>query len=49
MTFNVDGNRKSIKGRLIKIEGENLIFFTGKESEINFNDIIKAKVLISFS
>ena len=49
VTFNVDGNRKSIKGRLIKIEGENLIFFTGKESEINFNDIIKAKVLISFS
>lgn len=49
VTFNVDGNRKSIKGRLIKIEGKNLIFFTGKESEINFNDIIKAKVLISFS
>jgi ribosome maturation factor RimP len=49
VTFNVDGNRKNIKGKLLKIEGDNLTFLTGKELEINFNDIIKAKVLISFS
>lgn len=49
VTFNVDGNRKNIKGKLLKIESDNLTFSTGKELEINFNDIIKAKVLISFS
>lgn len=49
VTFNVDGNHKNIKGKLLKTEGDKLTFLTGKELEINFNDIIKAKVLISFS
>ena len=49
VVFKVDKEKKSLKGELLKIEGENLTFFTGKESVINFNDIIKAKVLISFS
>ena len=49
VVFKVDKEKKSLKGKLLKIEGENLTFFTGKESVINFNDIIKAKVLISFS
>ena len=49
VVFKVDKEKKSLKGKLLKIEGENLTFFTGKESVINFNDIISAKVLISFS
>ena len=49
VVFKVDKEKKNLKGKLLKIEGENLTFFTGKESVINFNDIIKAKVLISFS
>jgi ribosome maturation factor RimP len=49
VVFKVDKEKKSLKGKLLKIEGENLTFFTGKELVINFNDIIKAKVLISFS
>jgi len=41
---------KKITGKLIGIEGENLIFsFGGKDTIINFNNITKAKVLISFS
>lgn len=40
---------KKLNAKLIRIEGEDL-FFTEKNSEykINFNNIIKAKVLISF-
>ena len=49
VVFKVDKEKKSLKGKLLKIEGENLTFFTGKELVINFNDIIKAIVLISFS
>ena len=41
--------KKKLKGKLISMNGEQLTFFTDKEIEINFNDIIKAKVLISFS
>lgn len=47
--FNIDENKKSLKGKLVKIEGEMLTFLAGKETVINFNDIVKAKVLISFS
>ena len=47
--FKVDGEKKRLKGKLLKIEGEKLTFLAGKESVINFNDITKAKVLISFS
>jgi len=40
---------KKVNAKLIRIDGEDL-FFTEKNSEykINFNNIIKAKVLISF-
>ena len=40
---------KKLNARLIRIESEDL-FFTEKNAEykINFNNIIKAKVLISF-
>jgi len=40
---------KKLKGKLIKVEEENLTFLTDRELVINFDDIIKAKVLISFS
>jgi len=49
VTIMVDENQESIKGKLVKIEGEMLTFLAGKETVINFNDIVKAKVLISFS
>ena len=41
---------KKITGKLVGIEGENLMFHSGgKDTIVNFNNITKAKVLISFS
>lgn len=41
--------KKNMKGKLISINGEKLIFESGKsEIEIDFNSIKTAKVLISF-
>jgi len=42
-------NKKSITGKLVKIEDDNLYFYSGREQVIKFGDIIKAKVLVSFS
>ncbi|RKZ00355.1 MAG: hypothetical protein DRQ13_00580 [Ignavibacteriae bacterium] len=42
-------NKKSITGKLVKIEDDNLYFYSGREQVIKFEDIIKAKVLVSFS
>ncbi len=42
-------NKKSITGKLVKIEDDNLYFYSGREQIIKFEDIIKAKVLVSFS
>jgi len=42
-------NKKSITGKLVKIEDDNLFFYSGSEHVIKFGDIIKAKVLVSFS
>ncbi len=42
-------NKKSITGKLLKIEDNNLYFYSGREQAIKFEDIIKAKVLVSFS
>jgi ribosome maturation factor RimP len=42
-------NKKSITGKLLKIEDDNLYFYSGREQVIKFEDIIKAKVLVSFS
>ena len=45
-----DIEEKKITGRLTVIEGENLIFSVkNNDLIVNFNDIIKAKVQISFS
>ena len=49
VTYIIGEEKKKIKGKLIKINGEKLIFESGKsEIEIDFNSIKSAKVLISF-
>lgn len=47
--YKVDDQVKKLMGKLLRIEADNL-FFSEKNDEvkINFNNIIKAKVLISF-
>ena len=42
-------NKKDITAKLVKIEEDNLYFYSGREQVIKFEDIIKAKVLVSFS
>ncbi len=49
ITFNADGEDKKMSGVLKNVNGEQLTFISGKEVQINFKDIIKAKVLVSFS
>ncbi len=49
ITYSYGEEKKKLKGTLIKLEGEVLTFLTNKEQIINFKDIIKAKVLVSFS
>ena len=49
ITYSYGDEKKKLKGTLKKIEGEDLTFLTNKEQIINFKDIIKAKVLVSFS
>ena len=47
--YNSAETKKKLKGTLKNINGEQLTFLAGSEIVINYNDIIKAKVLISFS
>lgn len=47
--YNSDEKKRKFKGTLKKVDGEQLTFLTDKELIINFSDIIKAKVVISFS
>lgn len=42
-------NKKRITGKLVKIEDDHLYFFTNQEQAIKFEDIITAKVIVSFS
>lgn len=49
VTYKLEEKKKKLKGKLIRIDGEQLTFLTDREIVINFNDITKAKVLISFS
>ncbi len=50
LSYLLNGEKKTLTARLIKVEGEDLIFLSNKdEILINFNNIQKAKVLISFS
>ena len=49
VAYIIGEEKKKIKGKLTKINGEKLIFESGKsEIEIDFNSIKTAKVLISF-
>lgn len=49
VTYKLEEKKKKLKGKLKRIDGEQLTFATDRELVINFNDITKAKVLISFS
>ena len=50
VSYKQKGELKKIIGKLIGIEGDNLIFSVNNNNlVINFSDIIKAKVQISFS
>ena len=45
-----DDETKKLTGKLIKVEGDNLVFLSNQnEININFNNIKKAKVLVGFS
>lgn len=47
--FKASGESSIFKGKLISIEDEVLTFQSNKEIKIKFQDIIKAKVLVSFN
>jgi ribosome maturation factor RimP len=47
--FNSSGESSIFKGKLISIEDEVLTFQSNKEIKIKFQDIVKAKVLVSFN
>jgi len=47
--FNVSDLPTTFKGKLISIEDEVLTFQSNKEIKIKFQDIVKAKVLVSFN
>ncbi|MCS7053339.1 MAG: hypothetical protein NZM09_06345 [Ignavibacterium sp.] len=50
VSYQDDKETRKIKAKLISVNGEELLFNDGKnEILINFNQIVKAKVLISFS
>jgi len=47
--FNASGSSSTFKGKLVSIEDEVLTFQSNKEIKIKFQDILKAKVLVSFN
>lgn len=47
--FNISGELVKFEGKLISIENEILTFLSNKEVKIKFQDIVKAKVLVSFN
>lgn len=52
VTYKLNNIKTKLTGQLINIEGNKLFFIdskTKKETIINFNDILKANVVISFS
>jgi len=49
LTFKLAGEKKQITGVLKKIEEDELTFLSNQEVTVRFKDIIKAKVLVSFS
>ncbi len=51
ISYKPNDETKKLVGKLLRIEGENLVFQSDQKNEIiiNFNNIKKAKVLVSFS
>jgi len=49
LTFKLAEEKKQITGVLKKIEEDELTFLSNQEVTVRFKDIIKAKVLVSFS
>ncbi len=50
VSYLLNGEKKKLTGKLVNVQGEELLFLSNKnEILINFNNIQKAKVLISFS
>ena len=50
VSYTSNDETKKLSGKLIKVEGDTLVFLSNQnEISINFNNIKKAKVLVSFS
>jgi ribosome maturation factor RimP len=50
VSYTSDDETRKLSGKLIKVEGNTLVFLSNQnEISINFNNIKKAKVLVSFS
>ena len=50
VSYSSGDETKKLEGKLIKVEGDTLVFLSNKnEISINFNNIKKAKVIVSFS
>jgi ribosome maturation factor RimP len=50
VSYKQNDETKSLTGKLLKVDGEYLLFLTKNGEEmLNFNNILNAKVLISFS
>jgi ribosome maturation factor RimP len=50
LSYKSDDETKKLSGKLIRVEGEDLVFLANQnEISINFNNIKKAKVIVSFS
>ena len=50
VSYKSNEETKQLSGKLIRVEGENLFFLSNQnEISINFNNIKKAKVIVSFS
>ena len=50
VSYTSNGETKKLSGKLIKVEGDTLVFLSNQnEISVNFNNIKKAKVIVSFS
>lgn len=49
VSYKYGNETKKINAKLLQVDGENLLFLAERELIINFNNIIKAKVLVSFN
>jgi len=50
VSYSAEDGTKKFTGKLLRVEGDNVVFlFNQNEISINFNNIKKAKVIVSFS